>query len=345
MPVSFTLIAADESSLRTLSEIRPPGSVNFAALCRMLPIILHETRLVPFDCQQLVGKVQRELVTASVDRRPRRFDGSRDDGADQHRLALERNHVARDARHVQQIVNQTDELLDLAFDHLPGTHALHFGQLPQPQQLYCRANRRQWIPQFVREHRQEFIFAPIRLLQGVCRSFECRGPLGDSLLQVAVQPFERPRLSIKVREDADFRAQDLWNDRHRDVVDGTAFVAAQPVEIGHVHRGHEDERRLLEPRVLPDHRRQLVTVQLRHAHVNQHDGDLGAQQALESLGRRVHLDEVLAESAKDRLVRHQLRRLVIDQQDIHSIDPRCDGHERIPICGTTSGAMRAAVLC
>jgi hypothetical protein len=79
--------------------------------------------------------------------------------------------------------------------------------------------------------------------------------------------------------------------------------------------------------MLPDHRRQLVAIELRHHHVNQHDGDFLPQQAFECFGRRAHLDQVLPELAEDGLVGEQLRRLVIDQQDVDRILSRHSGHE------------------
>ncbi len=72
--------------------------------------------------------------------------------------------------------------------------------------------------------------------------------------------------------------------------------------------------------MLADHRGQLVAIELRHDDVHEHDGDVVAQQKLEGLGRRAHLDQVLAQLAEDRLVGEQLRRLVVNQQDVDRID-------------------------
>ena len=59
-----------------------------------------------------------------------------------------------------------------------------------------------------------------------------------------------------------------------------------------MHRRHEDDRRPLEARVLADHRRQLVAVEVRHADVDQDDGDLVASAGISSAS--------LAELARDR---------------------------------------------
>ena len=113
------------------------------------------------------------------------------------------------------------------------------------------------------------------------------GALGHSLLQFGVEPLECASLSIQLRKDTHLGAEDLGNDGDGDVVDGAAFVSAQPIEIVQHDSRHEDDRRLLKSRMLPNHRRELVSVELRHAHVDEHDGDLVFQQAVQRLCRRV----------------------------------------------------------
>ena len=134
-----------------------------------------------------------------------------------------------------------------------------------PQQLHGGANRRQRIAQLVSENREELVLPPIRFLQRRGRRLERGGAVGHALLEFGVEPLERARLPIQLGEDADLGAQDLRHDRHRHVVHRAAFVAAQPIEIGQQQRGDEDDRRLLKPRMLPDHRRELVAIELRHA--------------------------------------------------------------------------------
>ena len=48
--------------------------------------------------------------------------------------------------------------------------------------------------------------------------FQLRGPLGDALLELAVQPLQLPRLAVELGEDPDLGAQQLRDDRDRDVV-------------------------------------------------------------------------------------------------------------------------------
>ena len=61
-----------------------------------------------------------------------------------------------------------------------------------------------------------------------------------------------------------------------------------------MHGGDEDDRRLLVAGMLVDQRRQFKTVELRHTHVHQDDGDVGFQQVLQGLRARTGLDQVLA---------------------------------------------------
>jgi hypothetical protein len=87
--------------------------------------------------------------------------------------------------------------------------------------------------------------------------------------------------------------------------------------------GDEDDRRLLEARMLAHHRRELKPVEIRHADVDQHDRDVVFQQELEGLPGGSGLDQVLAELLQDDLIGQQLCRLIIHQEDV---DPVICGH-------------------
>jgi hypothetical protein len=80
--------------------------------------------------------------------------------------------------------------------------------------------------------------------------------------------------------------------------------------------GDEDDRDVLEPGMLANHRRQLEAVQLGHAHVGQDDRDLPFQDLLECLFRRTDCDEVFAQLAQDRLVAEEFGWLVVDEEDV-----------------------------
>ena len=74
--------------------------------------------------------------------------------------------------------------------------------------------------------------------------------------------------------------------------------------------------------MLADHGGELETVELGHAHVDQHDGDVLFQQEHERFARRVRLEEILAELAENHLIAQQLCRLVIDQQNVDFVVSR-----------------------
>ena len=108
----------------------------------------------------------------------------------------------------------------------------------------------------------------------------------DAALELWIQLLELAGLAIELGEDPDLGAQHLRDDRHRHVVDRAHLVAAQTVDVGQLDGGDEDDRGLLEARMLADHRGQLEAVELRHADVDQNDGDLVLEQLLQRLARR-----------------------------------------------------------
>ena len=71
--------------------------------------------------------------------------------------------------------------------------------------------------------------------------------------------------------------------------------------------------------MLPQHLDQLEAVELRHADVDQDDGDVVLQQNLERFARRRRANEVLIQLGQDDLVAQQLGWLVVDQKDVDAI--------------------------
>jgi hypothetical protein len=278
-------------------------------------------------------------------------------------LRAQRQLAARDPAHVEQVVHESTEVPELALDHLvaPAHLATAGGLLAQ--QLHHVPDRGERIAQLVRQHREELVLAPVAIAQrrlGLAQARGRRGQLGRALrdpsLQLLVEPLELPGLAVEVGEHAHARAQDLGLHRHADVVHRAALEAAQAVDVAEVHGGDEDDRRALVARVLADHRRQLEAVQLRHAHVDQHHGDVRAQQMLERLLARAGLDQGLPERGEDGLVAQELPRLVVHEQDVDrlarphrhasSSPPRHRLHLGASISGgATSAARRAAARC
>ncbi len=160
--------------------------------------------------------------------------------------------------------------------------------------------------------------APALLALGepAIRSFQFRGALGDVPLEPRVQLLELARLAEQFGKHAHFGAQHFRHDRHRHVIDRAHLVAAQPVDVGQMDGRDENDRGLAEARMLADHRRKLKAVEIRHADVDQHDGDVVLEQELQRFPRRRRLDQILVEFAEDDVVSKQLVRLVVDQQHV-----------------------------
>ena len=148
------------------------------------------------------------------------------------------------------------------------------------------------------------------------RRFDLGRTLADAPLQLGIEPLELPGLAIKLGEDPDLGAQHRRHDRDRHVIDGTHLVAAHAIDIVHLHGGDEDDRGALKARMLADHGCELKAVELRHAHVDQHDRGFVLEQEFQRLARRARLDEILAETAQNLLVGEQLGGLIVDQENV-----------------------------
>ena len=192
---------------------------------------LHQASLVAVDAEQILRQVQRQLVAAGVDEWTCGLHSPGDHGVEQHPLTLERDHPAGDARHVEQVVDETHEMLHLPLDHFARAHAVGFGQVPLPQQLNGRPNWRQRIPELVSQNRQELVLAAIRFLERCGRRFERGRAIGHALLELGVEPLEGACLAIQLGEDADLGAKDFGNHGNRHVVHRAALVSPQSIEV------------------------------------------------------------------------------------------------------------------
>ncbi len=97
------------------------------------------------------------------------FDGGGNDGGQLDRLFAEFDPALHDARDIEQVVHQTDQVLYLAFGYPAALfHGLSIraGDL---QDLKGVAYGGQWVPEFVGQHRQEFILAAIGIGQSALR--------------------------------------------------------------------------------------------------------------------------------------------------------------------------------
>ena len=151
------------------------------------------------------------------------------------------------------------------------------------------------------------------------RGLERSRALPDARFQVVVDPLQLAGFAMKLRKDAAFRTEQLRNHRDRHVIDGTRFVAAQPIDIGDLDRRHEDDRDFSIPRMVAYQSRQFEAVEFGHADIDQDERDVRLEKHAQRFARRACLDEVLAEITKDHFVAEEFARLIVDEKNIDLI--------------------------
>ena len=85
---------------------------------------LHEAGLVALHADQLVRQIDLQRVSMRVDRGPGGLDRAGHDRPEEDGLELQRDHAACDARHVEQVVDQVDQMLDLPLDDISRAHPM-----------------------------------------------------------------------------------------------------------------------------------------------------------------------------------------------------------------------------
>jgi hypothetical protein len=347
--------------------LEPDAAIELAVLAGVVEKIgehLRQALGIGVEVMLARRQIHHQVLAGVVDGRARGLDGVIEHGAQHHAPLAHLQAPARDARDVEQIIDQAHQLAQLALHdvHRVGGRSA-VADLQQSQRV---ANRRERVAQFVRKGGEEFVLAPI----GVAQAFFGATALGDFALQVgigvgevAIGAFERVveraqfqrlfglQCGIGVRElvvgdfemavealqlaalpeqlaqHRDFRTQDLRYHRHEHVVHCAEVVAADAVQIGDVHGGHEDDRRLFVARMLMDEAGRLEAVHARHVDVEQDDGEFHFHQARQRLraGRGAH--HVFAEFAQDRFVAEQAAGLIVDEQDVDH--QRCSHWRRV----------------
>jgi hypothetical protein len=80
------------------------------------------------------------------------------------RLSLQANLPVGHARDVEQIVDQTLQLIDLPIDHLPCGFEARRVVPAEAEDLHCGADGGERVSKLVRQHCQELVLPPIRVL-------------------------------------------------------------------------------------------------------------------------------------------------------------------------------------
>ena len=155
------------------------------------------------------------------------------------------------------------------------------------------------------------------------------------------------RLLEELDEHHDLRAEDFGLDRRENVVDRSDLIPPRRMRVVGIRRD-EDDRGVLGALALPDERRGLEAVHRRHVDVEQHHGVFVLENEPESLAAGGGRVDVLAELGEQRRKGQQLRRVVVDREQV---DPVLGLHgsahfRSVHVSGTArSGAPRSSRRC
>jgi hypothetical protein len=104
-----------------------------------------------------------ERTCASRTASPSTHSGGADDASKVDAFDAQSDLALRDPADVQQIIEQTGEVLQLAFHHRKHRLRPRFG-IRHPQNLDSHPDRRKGIAQFVRKRREKLVLATIGFL-------------------------------------------------------------------------------------------------------------------------------------------------------------------------------------
>ena len=140
---------------------RPAGGGVLRRVVQQVADHLDQAHAVAADADVRAAHIDLQRVAMGLDQGLGLLDSASHDGAELRLVSLDRHQPARDARDVEQVVDQGLQVVDLADDHLAGApHDPLVGDL-QAQGLGGGGNRGQRIAQLVRQHRQEFILGVV----------------------------------------------------------------------------------------------------------------------------------------------------------------------------------------
>ena len=166
----------------------PPSDVYLAALCSTLLKIWLKREKSP-NTQTGVSGTWTDNAWRFESMSGRTISSAvLDDLAELDGLAVQRDLALRDARHVEQIVDEAGEVRDLPLDDLAHPGDARVVRRHLVEHLRGRDDRRERIAQLVRQHREELVLAPVRFLElllgrlarapsrapGCCRAAHCR---------------------------------------------------------------------------------------------------------------------------------------------------------------------------
>ena len=202
------------------------GQVDPAAVAGVLGRVVQDVRqdlrepgLVGLHPERFPGALHGEDLAAGLDERPAGLHGVGDDRRDVEGLLVELDLAAGDPRDVEEVVDEPDHLLDLPVDHVARPAEVDVVDAELLEELDGVADRREGIPQFVGEHRQELVLAAVVLLDVPIEPRvvdRYRGAAGEVLGEAEIgrpEPTSRP--PGRERQRAQDPAARLARDDHR----------------------------------------------------------------------------------------------------------------------------------
>ena len=178
-PVSRMRTTASSDCWSAVNQICPPRGVNFTALFRIFAKTCTSRVASPLTRTEAARQIHVQFVLGGPRERHDRFDGRRHQAARRVGLPAQVDLVGGDAGDIEEVVDKSHELSDLALNDL--MRARRHGRRRTGLETFQRkANRRERVPELVRQRRQELVLPLIRLLQ-------LGRPFLDAELQVAIQ--------------------------------------------------------------------------------------------------------------------------------------------------------------
>jgi hypothetical protein len=145
--------------------MRPPGVRVLRRVGEQVDQHLRQPKRIGDERHRPVGHRHRQSVRFRVDRRTHGLHRRVDDRLPVDARAAQLQLAARDARKLEEIVEQEPHDVRLAVDQLAAFDHLRAGQLRARQQVRRREDRREGIAKLVRERREEAILQAIGAVQ------------------------------------------------------------------------------------------------------------------------------------------------------------------------------------
>ena len=167
MPESRTRNTTSGPSRFALNQISPPGIGVLGRVHQQIRKDLLQPVGIRFERRFFARRIQMKRVPARRKQNVVGLGDSRDDLGHIHLRLLQLNATARDAGNVEQIIDQPLHQRRLLANDLERFVKSCFARFEQLGQFAGVRDRRQRVSQLVPEHRQELIFPPLAVANGL----------------------------------------------------------------------------------------------------------------------------------------------------------------------------------